>query len=131
MVISVTNKKVKGKTKFQIEIQPQHESLRIPLINAVDTDKYLLLVSNTHEAYLFNRDTKVIEKLQGQFNFAFLNGDSVYLREASNGDIFSLTDGKTLNKCISTGSQSGSMCVQNSQLIVISEDGVFKSYPLQ
>jgi hypothetical protein len=101
------------------------------LINAVDTDKYLLLVSNTHEAHLFNRETKVIEKLQGQFNFAFLNGDSVYLREASNGDIFSLTDGKTLNKCISTGSQNGSMCVQNSQLIVISEDGVFKSYPLQ
>ena len=63
MVISVTNKKVKGKTKFQIEIQPQHESLRVPLINAVDTDKYLLLVSNAHDAHLFNRDTKAIEKL--------------------------------------------------------------------
>jgi hypothetical protein len=63
LVISVSNKKVKGKTKFQIEIQPQHESLRIPLIDAVDTDKYLLLVSNTHDAHLFNRDTKAIEKL--------------------------------------------------------------------
>ena len=131
MVISVSNKKVKGKTKFQIEIQPQHESLRVPLINAVDTDKYLLLVSNTHEASLFNRDTKVIEKLQGQFNSTFLNGDAVYLRATSNGDIYSLTDGKTLNKCMSTGSQSGSMCVHNSQLIVISEDGVIKSHPLQ
>jgi hypothetical protein len=131
LVISVTNKKVKGKTKFQIEIQPQHESLRLPLINAVDTEKFLLLVSNTNDAHLFNRDTKVIDKLQGQFNSTFISGETAYLRAASNGDIYSLTDGKTLTKCMSTGSQSGSMCVNNSQLIVISDDGVVKSYPLQ
>jgi hypothetical protein len=131
LVISVSNKKVKGKTKFQIEIQPQHESLRLPLINALDTEKFLLLVSHTNDAHLFNRDTKVIEKLQGQFNSTFISGETAYLRAASNGDIYSLTDGKMLTKCMSTGSQSGSMCVHNSQLIVISDDGVVKSYPLQ
>ena len=131
LIISVSNKKVKGKTKFQIEIQPQTESLRLPLIDAVDNSQSILLVSSTHEAHLFNRDTKAIEKLKGQFNSAFLNGDNAYLRGVSNGDIYSLTDGKTLNKCVGTGSNNGSMWLHNSQLIVISEGGLIKSYPLQ
>ena len=131
LIISVSNKKVKGKTKFQIEIQPQHESLRIPLIDAVDADKYLFLVSSDNHAHLFNRDTKVTYKLKGHFNSTFLNGETVYLRGALNGNIYSLTEDKIIYKCVSTGSQSGSMCIHNSQFIVISEDGVIKSHPLQ
>ncbi len=64
LVASITNKKVKGKTKFQIEILPQPHSLRIPLTKALDVEHHLILVSSSHEVHLFNRDSKtLIEKL--------------------------------------------------------------------
>lgn len=130
LVVSITNKKVKGKTKFQIEIQPQPDSLRIPLIQAVDVEQYLILVSSSHEIHVFNRDTKsIIEKLQGHYDSAFLNGDTAFLR-SNNGDIFYIADGMKI-KTIITGTQGRSLYVHNSQLVVLAEGGALKSFPLQ
>ncbi len=132
MVVTITNKKVQKKTKFQIEIRPQPDSLRLPILNALDNDSHLTLLSNSHNIHLFSKDSKVIEKLEiGEFNNIFVNSESntVYLRSNQDGSICILKD-REVSKAIMKVA-NGSLTIHDNHLIVVSQGDALKSYPLQ